>query len=140
MRATLVLLFSLLLFSFSHAADDRPNIVLVMADDHGYGDTGFTGHPFVKTPNLDAMAKEGVVFNRFYAAAPVCSPTRASVMSGRHPFRGNVPNHGHYLRPDEITIAEALKSAGYVTGTFWKVAHRLGPARQPDFTGRSGLR
>ncbi|MCL4163994.1 UNVERIFIED_CONTAM: hypothetical protein GTU68_045855, partial [Idotea baltica] len=51
-----------------------------MADDHGYGDTGFTGHPFVQTPNLDAMALEGVVFNRFYASAPVCSPTRASFM------------------------------------------------------------
>ena len=110
MRATFVLLFSLLIFSFSQS-NDRPHIVLVMADDHGYGDTGFTGHAFVKTPNLDAMAKEGVVFNRFYAAAPVCSPSRASVMSGRHPFRGNVPNHGHYLRPDEVTIAEALKSA-----------------------------
>lgn len=99
---------------------DHPHIVLVMSDDHGYGDTGYTGHPFVKTPNLDAMAKAGVVFNRFYAAAPVCSPTRASVMTGRHPFRGNVPNHGHYLRPHEVTIAEALKTVGYVTGHFGK--------------------
>ena len=97
----------------------KPNIVLVMADDHGYGDCGYTGHPFVKTPHLDAMAAEGVVFDRFYAAAPVCSPTRASVMTGRHPFRGNVPNHGHYLRPHEITIAEALKSAGYVTSSYF---------------------
>ena len=102
------------------SADERPHIVLVMADDHGYGDAGFTGHPFVQTPNLDAMAKAGVVFNRFYASAPVCSPTRASVMTGRHPFRVNVPNHGHYLRPDETTLAEALKSAGYVTGHFGK--------------------
>ena len=104
----------------TRAAGKRPHIVLVMSDDHGYGDTGFTGHPFVKTPHLDEMSKAGLVFNRFYAAAPVCSPTRASVMSGRHPFRGNVPNHGHYLRPHEITIAEALKSAGYVTGHFGK--------------------
>ena len=110
----------LLLASSLVLADDRPHFVLVMADDHGYGDCGFTGHPFVQTPHLDAMAKDGVVFNRFYAAAPVCSPTRASVMSGRHPFRGNVPNHGHYLRPDEITIAEALKETGYVTGHFGK--------------------
>ncbi|MEM8672062.1 MAG: sulfatase-like hydrolase/transferase [Planctomycetota bacterium] len=99
---------------------ELPHIVLVMADDHGYGDTGFTGHPFVRTPNLDAMAKTGIVFNRFYASAPVCSPTRASVMTGRHPFRVNVPNHGHYLRPNEVTIAEALKTAGYVTGHFGK--------------------
>jgi arylsulfatase A-like enzyme len=74
----------------------------------------------VKTPHLDAMAKAGVVFNRFYASAPVCSPTRASVMTGRHPFRVNVPNHGHYMRPHETTVAEALKGAGYVTGHFGK--------------------
>lgn len=102
------------------SAAERPHIVLVMADDQGYGDAGFTGHPFVKTPHLDAMAGAGIVFDRFYASAPVCSPTRASVMTGRHPFRGNVPNHGHYLRPDEITIAESLRRAGYVTGHFGK--------------------
>ena len=101
-------------------AEERPHIVLIMADDHGFGDTGYNGHPFVRTPHLDAMAKVGVVFDRFYAAAPVCSPTRASVLTGRHPFRGNVPNHGHYLRPHEVTIAEALKGAGYVTGHFGK--------------------
>ncbi|MBL69422.1 MAG: N-acetylgalactosamine 6-sulfate sulfatase [Verrucomicrobiales bacterium] len=116
------LMLSLLLLGLSvpAVAESRPHIVLVMADDHGYGDTGFTGHPFVKTPHLDAMAKAGVVFNRFYSSAPVCSPTRASVMTGRHSFRVNVPNHGHYLRPHETTIAEALKGAGYVTGHFGK--------------------
>lgn len=102
------------------AESDRPHIVLVMADDHGYGDCGFTGHPFVQTPHLDAMSKAGVVFDRFYASAPVCSPTRASVMTGRHPFRVNVPNHGHYMRPQETTLAEALGKAGYVTGHFGK--------------------
>ena len=98
----------------------RPNIILVMADDQGWGDTGYNGHPFVKTPNLDAMAKESVVFDRFYAGAPVCSPTRASVMTGRTPMRTNVVNHGHYMRPNEITIAEALNIAGYITGFFGK--------------------
>lgn len=115
--SALSILLSLCSLTF---ADDRPHIVLVMADDQGYGDAGFTGHPFVKTPHLDAMAEAGVVFNRFYASAPVCSPTRASVMTGRHPFRTNVPNHGHYMRPHEATIAEALKAAGYVTGHFGK--------------------
>ena len=104
----------------SFGQDTKPNILLVMADDQGYGDAGFTGHPFVKTPHLDAMAKAGVVFNRFYAGAPVCSPTRASVMTGRTPMRTNVPNHGHYMRPNEVTIAEVLKDAGYVTGHFGK--------------------
>lgn len=117
-RIILALLFSF--HPFVALAEQRPHIVLVMADDLVYGDTGFTGHPFVKTPHLDAMAQAGVIFNRFYASAPVCSPTRASVMTGRHPFRVNVPNHGHYLRPHETTIAEALKNAGYVTGHFGK--------------------
>jgi arylsulfatase A-like enzyme len=113
-------LFFLLCACVSLHAADRPHIILVMADDQGYGDCGFTGHPYVKTPNLDAMSKNSVIFDRFYAGAPVCSPTRASVMTGRNPVRVNVPNHGHYLRPHEITIAEALKSNGYLTAHFGK--------------------
>ena len=61
----------------------RPHIVLVMADDQGWGQTGYYGHPILKTPNLDAMAAAGLRFDRFYAGAPVCSPTRASVLTGR---------------------------------------------------------
>ena len=99
---------------------DLPNIILVMADDQGYGDAGFTGHKTLKTPHMDAMSKSGIVFNRFYAGSAVCSPTRASVMTGRTPNRVNVPNHGHYLRPQETTIAEALKTVGYSTGHFGK--------------------
>ena len=107
----------------------RPNIILVMADDQGWGDAGYNGHPFVRTPELDAMAKAGFVFDRFYAAAPVCSPTRASVMTGRNPIRAKVTNHGRYMRPHEQTIAESLKDAGYITGIFGKV--HLGSG-QPD--------
>jgi hypothetical protein len=112
----------------------RPNIILVMSDDHGYGDCGFTGHPFVQTPHLDNMAKSGVVFNRFYSSAPVCSPTRASVLTGRHPFRVNVPNHGHYLRPQETTIAEKLKRRRLCNRTLWKMAHWICSTRQSNFT------
>ena len=72
-------LTALLLACGLHAAE-RPNIILVMADDQGWGDTGYNGHPIVKTPTMDAMAKEGFVFDRFYAASPLCSPTRASVL------------------------------------------------------------
>ena len=111
------------------ASPDKPNIILVMADDQGWGDAGYNGHPFVQTPAMDAMAEDGFVLNRFYAAAPVCSPTRASVMTGRHPIRCKVPQHGRYMRVQEMTIAEALKSAGYVTGIFGKL--HLGSG-QPD--------
>ena len=74
----------------------------------------------MKTPVLDEMAATGLRFDRFYAAAPVCSPTRASVLTGRHPNRSAVFKWGHPLRPQETTIAEALKNAGYVTGHFGK--------------------
>ena len=65
--------------------DELPNIILVMADDLGWGDVAYNGNEIVKTPHLDNMAKAGIKLNRFYAAAPVCSPTRASCLTGRHP-------------------------------------------------------
>jgi len=98
----------------------RPNVVLCMADDQGWGDMGYNGHPALKTPSFDAMAAESLRFDRFYAAAPVCSPTRGSVMTGRHPNRFGCFKWGHPIRPQEVTIAEALKSVGYVTGHFGK--------------------
>jgi len=110
------------------AAAARPNIVLCMADDQGWGDMAYNGHPLVKTPHFDAMAAEALRFDRFYAAAPVCSPTRGSVMTGRHPNRFGCFRWGHTLRPQEVTIAEALKRAGYVTGHFGK--WHLGPVRK----------
>jgi arylsulfatase A-like enzyme len=102
------------------AAAEQPNIILCMADDQGWGDVSYNGHPVVKTPHLDAMAAAGLRFDRFYAAAPVCSPTRGSVMTGRTPNRFGCFKWGHTLRPQEITIAEALKPAGYATGHFGK--------------------
>jgi arylsulfatase A-like enzyme len=91
-----------------------------MADDQGWGDMAYNGHPVLKTPNFDAMAAESLRFDHFYAAAPVCSPTRGSVMTGRHPNRFGCFKWGHSLRPQEISVAEALKTAGYVTGHFGK--------------------
>ncbi|MBN1126689.1 MAG: sulfatase-like hydrolase/transferase [Sedimentisphaerales bacterium] len=98
----------------------KPNIILCMADDQGWGDMAYNGHPMLKTPHFDAMAAETLRFDRFYAAAPVCSPTRGSVMTGRHPNRFGCFKWGHTLRPQETTLAEALKTAGYVTGHFGK--------------------
>lgn len=99
----------------------QPNIILCMADDLGWGDVGFNGNKIIKTPNLDKLAEDGVKFTRFYAAAPVCSPTRASCLIGRNPFRTGVfsANMG-ILRPEEVTIAEVLKKEGYSTGHFGK--------------------
>ena len=91
-----------------------------MADDMGWGQTGYRNHPILKTPNLDAMAANGLRFERFYAGCPVCSPTRASVLTGRSPNRAGVLSHGYALRLQEKTIAQALKQAGYVTGHFGK--------------------
>jgi arylsulfatase A-like enzyme len=98
----------------------RPHIIFVMADDMGWGQTGYRGHPLLKTPNLDAMAASGLRFERFYAGAPVCSPTRASVLTGRANDRTGVLSHGYALRLHEKTIAQALSAAGYVTGHFGK--------------------
>ncbi|HUT32388.1 MAG TPA: sulfatase-like hydrolase/transferase [Planctomycetota bacterium] len=122
------------------AADGaRPNIVLCMTDDQGWGDTGYTGHPHLKTPVLDDMAATGLRFNRFYAAAPVCSPTRGSVMTGRHPNRFGCFAPNWSIRPEEITIAEALRPAGYATGHFGK--WHLGPVKAgtPVNPGNSGF-
>ncbi len=102
------------------AAADRPNIILVMADDMGWGQTGYYNHPILKTPNLDAMAAAGLRFDRFYAGAPVCSPTRASVLTGRTNDRTGVESHGYALRRQERTVSQALRQAGYATGHFGK--------------------
>ena len=102
------------------AADIRPNVILVMADDQGWGQTGYYHHPILKTPNLDAMAACGLRLDRFYAAGPVCSPTRASVLTGRSHDRTGVLAHGYALHRQERTIARAMQKAGYATGHFGK--------------------
>jgi len=98
----------------------KPNIILCMTDDQGWGDTGYNGHPELKTPNLDAMAAEALRFDRFYAAFPLCSPTRASCLTGRYPARYRCLSWGHDLPLREVTIAEAVRTAGYATGHFGK--------------------
>lgn len=131
----------------STRADDspRPHIVLVMADDMGWGQTGYYDHPVLKTPHLDAMAASGLRFDRFYAGAPNCSPTRATVLTGRSHDRTGVHNHGYPLRLQETTVAEALRDAGYATGHFgkWHLNGLRGPGapilagddRRPDAFG-----
>ena len=116
-----IFLFIISLFSCEQSIDnERPNIILIMTDDQGWGQTGYYDHPVLQTPNLDAMAKNGLRFDRFYAGAPVCSPTRASVLTGRTNDRTGVLDHGYALRKQEKTISVALKNEGYATGHFGK--------------------
>lgn len=99
----------------------NPNIILIMTDDLGWGDTGFNGNTRVNTASLDALAARGVVLERFYSASAVCSPTRASCLTGRNPFRIGIPtaNAGH-MKKEEITLPELLKDAGYTSAHFGK--------------------
>ncbi|MDG2220497.1 MAG: sulfatase-like hydrolase/transferase [Rubripirellula sp.] len=106
---------------------EPPNLILLMGDDHGWSETGYNGHPFVKTPVLDEMAAMGLRLDRFYAGHPTCSPTRVSVLTGRHPNRSGTFNPGWSIRPEEITIAHRLASVGYRSGHFGK--WHVGPVK-----------
>ncbi|MEX0882845.1 MAG: sulfatase-like hydrolase/transferase, partial [Cyclobacteriaceae bacterium] len=112
-----------------------PNVVLLMGDDHGWDETGYNGHPYLHTPILDEMAKNGLRMDRFYSASPICSPTRGSVITGRHPNRYGTFTPGFSIRPEEIGIAELMKSAGYHTGHFGK--WHLGPVKASSPTNPS---
>ncbi len=127
MRFLLALLL-IVLASFTSAAD-KPNFIIIFADDLGYGDLGCYGHPSIRTPNLDRMAAEGVRFTDFYSAAEVCTPSRTALLTGRYPVRSGMA-HGQFrvlrtqsmghLPDDEITIAELLKKQGYATAAVGK--------------------
>lgn len=115
-------LFSDALIAKQAAKTNRPNIILCMCDDLGWGDVGYHGaKTLVQTPCLDEMSKSSLQFRRFYAGAPVCSPTRGSAITGRNPFRYGIvtANSGHMRKP-ELTLAEAVKQLNYRTGHFGK--------------------
>jgi len=118
---------------------ERPNIVLLMGDDHGWDETGYNGHPYLKTPVLDQMAASGLRLDRFYSGGSSCSPTRGTVITGRHHNRYGTFAPGYSLRPEETSVAHLLRKAGYATGHFGK--WHLGPvkAASPTNPGAMGF-
>jgi len=113
------------------ASPAKPNVVIIYADDQGYGDLSCYGAAKLKTPNIDRMAAEGMKFTDFYVTAPVCTPTRSSLMTGCYPKRVGLhhhvifPNQTRGLHPDEVTLAELMKRAGYATACIgkWHLGH-----------------
>jgi arylsulfatase A-like enzyme len=125
----LCVLFAVLPFVTHATPAARPNVVLFLADDLGYGDLGCHGNPHLKTPQLDTFARQAVEFTRFHVS-PVCAPTRASLLTGRYNFRTGVADvfgKAANMDPKEITLAQVLRDAGYATGLFGK--WHLGGAR-----------
>lgn len=130
---------------FAQAAKPaRPNIIFILADDLGYGDVGFNGQKLIKTPNIDRLAREGMIFNQFYAGTSVCAPSRSSLLTGQHTghtyIRGNkavLPEGQQPIADSVLTIAEILKKAGYVTGAFGKWG--LGPVGSEGEPNKQGF-
>jgi len=123
---TILLPFAVLMINIHTNAqpqgNSKPNIIIILADDQGWGDLGFTGNKTVSTPHINKLSKNGIVLNRFFVS-PVCSPTRAELLTGRYHVRGSVSgtsNGTERLDLDESTIADAFKKNGYTTGVFGK--------------------
>src|SRR5262249_6902746 len=109
-------------FGMPAKAAERPNVLIVIADDQGFGDLGCHGNPVIRTPNLDAFARQAVWLKNFYVC-PVCSPTRSGLLTGRYNYRTGIVDTAlgrSMMRPDEVTLAQMLSAAGYRTGLFGK--------------------
>lgn len=135
------LLLLLALLSSAVASAAQPNILLIYVDDLGFGDLGSYGHPVLQTPNIDALARDGLRLTNAYAPSALCSPSRAGLLTGRHPYRTGIKSwipdgSGIYLRDAEITLAEVLKDAGYATAHIgkWHLNSNLGSRTEPQPT------
>ena len=106
---------------------EKPNIILILADDLGYGDVGCYGSEIINTPHIDALAKGGMRFTDFHSNGPMCSPTRAAVLTGRYQQRCGIEgvlsvksNRDTGMAPEEVTFAEVLNATGYATACLGK--------------------
>jgi len=144
MNRLILLLAAIVLIPVANAAPARPpNIIIILADDMGYGDLGCYGAPTIRTPNLDRMAADGLRFTDFYSAAEVCTPSRAGLLTGRYPVRSGMVGARRVLFPDstgglpqeEITIARALKQRGYATAHLGKWHLGIHPGGRPGDHG-----
>lgn len=140
LKIPLTLLCLLLLGSGVRAAT-QPNILLVYVDDLGFGDLGSYGHPVLQTPNIDALAANGLRLTSYYAPSAICSPSRAALLTGRLPYRTGIKSwipqdSGIYLRDAEVTLAEVLRDAGYGTAHIgkWHLNSDLGSTQEPQPT------
>ena len=139
-------LFALLLVSWGHAAGfaaNRPNVLLILVDDLGYGDLECFGASDMKTPNLNRLMSQGMRFNQFYANCTVCSPTRASLMTGLYPDKAGVPgvirqwspNSWGYMKPSAVTFPQTMREVGYHTGMVGKWHLGFEPPNVPNLRG-----
>ncbi|MEL6870399.1 MAG: sulfatase-like hydrolase/transferase [Pseudomonadota bacterium] len=139
---TLVSLIVTALMAWSSGANAaRPNVLIIYVDDLGYGDLASFGHPVIKTPHLDALAKDGLTLTNYYAPSPLCSPSRAALLTGRHPYRTGIKSwipggSGIFLRDEEITLAELLGDVGYETALIgkWHLNSDLASTDEPQPT------
>ena len=140
-RAALLFLGFSLIGNIAWAETPLPNVVLIMADDQGWGDVSYHGHPELKTPQLDKLAAAGLRLDHFYTAHFNCSPTRASIMTGRHPARMGTFSPGAPIRAQELTVAKVLQASGYATGHFgkWHLNGKNGDKNTKELPGRAIL-
>lgn len=151
-KRTNLFLLTLIIASINHqsllkAVEPRPNIVIVLCDDLGFGDLGVNGHPYIQTPNLDKLAATGIRFTNFYSAAPVCSPSRVGLMTGRSPNRAGVydwipeskgpksdAREDVHMQRHELTLPQLMKQAGYATcmAGKWHCNSRFNSPDQPQ--------
>ena len=138
------LIYALALLAFPGAQAAQPNILLIYVDDLGYGDLGSYGHPVIRTPNIDKLADDGLRLTSYYAPSALCSPSRAGLLTGRHPYRTGITSwiphdSGVFLRSEEVTLADS-EGRGLPDRPYRQMASQFRPGqRQGTPAHRPGI-